>query len=94
MLREQVNEAAERANAHDGNCPDQFGQETDAIGRREVHQAEQVEGNQEQDAEQDRDQYDKGRKSLHTQDITGLDGTCPGTPGAGRERQGRGGLDA
>jgi hypothetical protein len=67
-LREQVNQAAEGANAHDGNCPGQLGQETDTIGCREVHQAEQVEGNQEQDAEQDRNQHDRGRKSRHIQE--------------------------
>lgn len=73
--REQVNEAAEGADAHDGNCPSQLGQETAIVAGHEAHQAEQVEGHNEQDAEQDRDQHERGRKSVHTRDITGLDGT-------------------
>jgi len=47
-----------------------------------VHQAEQVEGNQEQDAEQDRNQHDRGRKARHTRNVTGLDGTWLGMPPA------------
>ena len=68
--REQVNEAAEGADAHDDNGPGRLGQETDAIGCREVHQAEQVEGNDEQNAEQERNQADRGRKSLHIRNVT------------------------
>ena len=72
---EQVNETAEGADANDGNCPSQLGQETDAIvAGHEAYQAEQVEGNHEQDAEQDRNQHGRGRKSLHTRNITEPDG--------------------
>ena len=62
-LREQVDEAPNGADAHDENGPDELGQEMGSIGFPEVQQAEDVEGDHEQDAEQDRNQHDRGRRS-------------------------------
>jgi hypothetical protein len=64
-LAEQEGRAAGGANAHDKNGPSQPGKEADAIGGREAHQTEKVEGNHDQDAEQDRNQHDRGCNSLH-----------------------------
>jgi hypothetical protein len=44
-----------------------------------MHQAEQVEGNHKQHAEQDRNQHNRGRKSLHACNISEHDGTWPHT---------------
>jgi hypothetical protein len=74
-LAEQEGGAAEGASAHYENRPSQPGKETDALGCREEHQAEQVEGNHEQDAEQDRNQHDRGCNPLHVRNITEPDGT-------------------
>jgi hypothetical protein len=51
-----------------------------------MHQAEQVEGNHEQHAEQNRNQHNRGRKSLHACNITEHDGTRPRTPTISPER--------
>ena len=67
---QQVREAAKRADAHDGDGPGQLGSKTTVVAGREAHQAEQVEGNHEQDAEQDRDQHGGGRKPLHAWNST------------------------
>jgi hypothetical protein len=71
-LEEQVRGASEGADAHDDGRPDQLGQETDAIERHQMHQAEQVERNQEQEAEQDRDQHNSGYKTFHARTVPNL----------------------
>jgi hypothetical protein len=72
VLADQERRAPEGANAHDENSPSQPGKEADAIGCRKAHQAEKVEGNHEQDAEQDRDQHDRGCDSLHAATLLSL----------------------
>ena len=69
-MREQVNEAPERADTHDENGPDELREETGSIGFPKVQQAEDVEYDHEQDAEQDRNQQDRGRKSFHVPNVT------------------------
>jgi hypothetical protein len=59
------------------------------VAGREARQAEQVEGNHEQDAEQDRNHHDPGRESLHTGNITGLDGTWLGSRAHGQRARRR-----
>ena len=79
-LREQVNEASDRAGTHNENGPDELGQEMSSIGCPKAQQAEDVEDNHEQDAEQDRNQHDRGRKSFHVPNVTLPPGPCPAPP--------------
>jgi hypothetical protein len=65
-----VSEAPDGADAHDENGPYELGQEMGSIGFPKVQQAEDVEYDHEQDAEQDRKQHDRGRKSFHIPNVT------------------------
>jgi len=69
-LREQVNEAPDGAGTHNENGPGELGQEMGSIGFPQVQQAEDIEDNHEQDAEQDRNQHDRGGKSFHIPNVT------------------------
>ena len=73
------------ADAHDENGPDELGQEMGSIGFPKVQQAEDVEYDHEQDAEQDRKQHGRGRKSFHIPNVTPppADGGMPILPGSG-----------
>jgi hypothetical protein len=50
-VAEQVEPAADGAEAHNPRSPERPGREPDAIGRRQVDQAEHIEGNHDQDGE-------------------------------------------
>ena len=69
-LREQVTEAANGAGDHDENGPGEPGQERRTVGCPEVQQAEDVEDDHEQDAEQDRNQHDGCRETFHIANVT------------------------
>ena len=69
-LREQVNEAPDGAGTHNENGPDEPGHEMRSVGCPKAQQAEDVEDNHEQDAEQDRNQHDRCRKSFHVPNVT------------------------
>src|SRR6185437_12505913 len=67
---EQVSEAPDGTDAHDENGPYELGQEIGSIGFPKVQQAEDVEYDHEQEAEQGRKQHDRGRKSFHIPNVT------------------------
>jgi hypothetical protein len=69
-LREQVNEAPDGAGAHNENGPDKPGHEMRSVGCPKAQQAEDVEDNHEQNAEQDRNQHGRCRKPFHVRNAT------------------------
>ncbi len=64
------------ADAHNENSPYELGQEMGSIGFPQVQRAEDVEYDHEQDAEQDRNQHDRGRKSFYVPNATPSTADC------------------